>query len=152
MKKYLSFILLVLLVPILFLTGCNDSEPIRITLTKDNYNNYLSFNVVYEDFYIDTENNYMYCTARIKTHAIVDNISFEYCNITMNLIDPTASMSWHPTNVNIGKIKTSIDTNGVSDSTISLRASILISTNHSLPTTNIDDIKVLEISGQVIIN
>lgn len=153
MKKYLSIILLVLLIPILFLTGCKNSEPTKITLTKDNYNKYISFNVIYRDFYIDEENNCMYCTAHITTHAIVDNVSFRYCNITMNILKPTANVSWRaPRMGTFNQIITDIDFTGYSESTFTLTANTLLTDNYCLPTTNINDINVLAISGQVLIN
>ncbi len=152
MKKYLSCLLLILSASILFLTGCNESETVKIDLTKDNYDSYISFNVVYEDLYMDEENEYMYCTARITTHAIVENIYFRCCNISMNLLNPTSNVSWHPADTGINRtIKTSLDYNGFSESTICLKASLLLAKNNSLPITNINDITVIAISGQVIV-
>ena len=150
MKKYLSYILLVLLVPILFLTGCGSSEPTKIDLTTENYNSYISFNVEYGDLIFDEENDTMYCTATITTSAIVDNISFEYANISFTL-NPTSVNSWRPINDSLDKnVKTDIDYTGHSVSTITLKAGILLSTN-CLPTTNTNDINIESITGQVIV-
>lgn len=150
MKKYLSYILLVLLVPILFLTGCGKSEPTEIALTTENYNSYISFNVEYGDLILDKENNTMYCTAKITTSAIVGNVSFRHTNITFSL-NPTSVNSWRPVNDSLDKnVKTDIDYTGHSVSTITLKAGILLSTN-CLPTTNTNDIKIESITGQVIV-
>lgn len=150
MKKYLSYILLVLLVPILFLTGCGNSEPTNIDLTTENCNSYISFNIEYGDLIFDEDNNTMYCTATITTSAIVDNITFKYTNISFT-INPTSINSWRPINEMLDKsIKTDIDYTGHSVSTITLKAGLLLSTN-CLPTTNTSDIKIESITGQVIV-
>ena len=143
MRKYLSYILLVLLVPILFLTGCGKSEPTEIALTTENYNSYISFNVEYGDLIFDKENNSMY-------NESLDYVSFKQTNITFTL-NPTSVNSWRPINDSIDKnVKTDVDYTGHSVSTITLKAGILLSTN-CLPTTNTKDIKVESITGQVIV-
>ena len=151
MKKSLCYILLVLIIPIMFLAGCSkNSDPVKIDLSTENYSQYLTFNVVYEDFMIDEENNVMYCTAKISTNAADTNLSFRYVDISYS-ITPTSVNTWTPVNNYKDKnIVTDINYDGTSIGTITLKATILAYSEKCLPTSKTTDIKIDSISGQVV--
>lgn len=147
MKKYLSYILLVLLVPILFLTGCGNSEPTTITLTKDNYSEYIGFNITYGDVYF--QDDAMYCIANISTFSKKENVEFDNCTIT---IKPTYSVAdgWI-VNGQDNIIDTNISINGVSESSICIVKFLTLTEDYYTPTSSQSNIIVESITGQVIV-
>ena len=147
MRKYLSYILLVLLVPILFLTGCGSSEPTKITLTKDNYSEYIGFNITYGDVYF--QDDAMYCIAEISTFSKKENVEFDNCTIN---IKPTYSVSdgWIVNNQD-NVIDTSISISGDSESSICLVKFLTPNEDYYTPTSSQSNIIVESITGQVIV-
>lgn len=146
MRKYLSYILLVLLVPILFLTGCGKSEPTEIALTKDNYSEYIGFNITYGDVYF--QDDAMYCIANISTFSKKENVEFDNCSIE---IDLTYSVSdgWIAKQEHIAD--TSVSINGVSESSICLIKYLTPNEDYFTPTSSQSNIVVKSITGKVVV-
>lgn len=147
MRKYLSYILLVLLVPILFLTGCGKSEPTEIVLTKDNYSEYIGFNITYGDVYF--QDDAMYCIANISTFSKKENVEFNDCSIEINLSYKVADF-WIVNNTS-NTIDTTISANGESKSTINLIKYLTTNRDYFTPTSSQSNIVVKSITGKVVV-
>lgn len=147
MRKYLSYILLVLLVPILFLTGCGSSEPTKITLTKDNYSEYIGFNITYGDVYF--QDDAMYCIAEISTFSKKENVEFDNCTIQISL-SYKIETGWAANN-NDKIIDTCLSFNGESSSSTTIIQYLTLNESYTTPTSSQSNIVVESITGQVIV-
>lgn len=147
MKKYLSYVLLVLLVPILFLTGCGNSEPTKITLTKDNYSEYIGFNITYGDVYF--QDDAMFCIAEISTFSKKENVAFDNCNIQISL-SYKIETGWAVNNTN-KIIDTCLSFNGESSSSITIIQYLTLNESYTTPTSSQSNINIESITGQVIV-
>lgn len=147
MRKYLSYILLVLLVPILFLTGCGKSESTKIALTKDNYSEYIGFNITYGDVYF--QDDAMYCIAEISTFSKKENVEFDNCTIQISL-SYKIETGWAANN-NDKIIDTCLSFNGESSSSTTIIQYLTLNESYTTPTSSQSNIVVESITGQVIV-
>lgn len=156
-KKLLSLILLVVfLFPCTMLTACKNEEPVEeykeITLTTDNYSDYIAINVYYTDYNVlpsDKTGQYTtyyhaYCIAHIETSRKMD---CHFQNVTIRFAYKD-SVLW--TSPSYAKTRTTLDYNGYSHSTISLEL-LHDSTQIEFPISSASFIKITEITGIAIL-
>lgn len=147
MKKYIGYLLLMLFVPVLFFTGCSNSEPTTITLSKENYSEYIGFNITYGDIY--QEDNMLFCIANVSTFAKKNNIVFDSCNIQIKLSYSIAD-GWIANNQE-NTIDTCISVEGKSQSSICLIKYLTPNEDFFTPTSRQSNIILESITGQVIV-
>lgn len=145
MKK-ITYLLLVLIIPLVFICGCSNNnpepEPTKIQLTTDNYSDYISLSLVYDEFIV--YNNSSYCVATVKTFSAKDSLVFNNVKIEFTISHDNWRTYGPALNGNI--IQAELSYSGISESSMSLWHE---DTVIAPPSSHISDITIVSISGDV---
>ncbi len=148
MKKFLC-LLIALIIPLFFMCGCSNTEteepgkePIKTQLTINNCSDYISFNLVYDEFVVYNESSY--CIAKIKTFSAKNSVIFDNVEIEFKI----SHYNWRTYGpaLNGDIIQAKLSYNGISESSMSLwnKDTVL-----APPSSHISDITIISISGDV---
>ena len=151
MKKFICSILCFFM--IFALTACNNETPEpttsetqtqTITLTKDNYNKYITFNLTIEDIYMEDNTIYQLCS--ISTSKL-NNCQFDNVWIAAYIEIYDDEPDWYFGLAN--RVFLNLDYNGYSKNSFMLKKSN--ATSFDYLTLNTTRVKIGVISGEVII-